>query len=224
MKYIQKSKTPKELIEHQATPDSTYTSLRKEAIKTALLVEQGDICAYCMQRISKDWDSEIKKAKNEIEHFKSQDEYPKLALNYQNMLGVCNGNTGSQGHLLHCDKSKKEKGISISPLEKRCEIVIHFRKNGKIYSDDIEVEKDVNETLNLNEENLKKNRELAIHQAFQNIKRAHSKKSRTSSKWNIAAIEKEKQEWSKRRNGRFRAYCQAVIYVLNKKINQLSKQ
>jgi uncharacterized protein (TIGR02646 family) len=170
MKYIQKSKTPKELIEHQATPDSTYTSLRKEAIKTALLVEQGDICAYCMQRISKDWDSEIKKAKNEIEHFKSQDEYPKLALNYQNMLGVCNGNTGSQGHLLHCDKSKKEKGISISPLEKRCEIVIHFRKNGKIYSDDIEVEKDVNETLNLNEENLKKNRELAIHQAFQNIK------------------------------------------------------
>jgi len=109
MKHIVKSSEPMSLTTYSSTPNANFDDCNKEDIRKSLLQEQGALCAYCMQRISNEWDSKLRKFKAEIEHYKSQDEYPVLNLKYSNMLGVCNGNAGNPIHKQHCDKSKDLK-------------------------------------------------------------------------------------------------------------------
>lgn len=225
MKHIAKNKEPKELTTYRSTPKANYDSAPKPVIRKSLIEEQGYICAYCMQRIGEDWDANLNKYKTEIEHYKSQHRHPELTLIYNNMLGVCNGNAKKPNHLIHCDKKKSEfdtsHDLSVNPLDRRCETEIKFLKNGKIYSDIPEIEYDLNEILNLNEQNLMNNRQLAIQTAFQNLISVHGNSTK---KWNVANVKKEKAKWEKQTEGKFRPYCQAVIYHLNKKIQQLASQ
>lgn len=65
MIYIRKGTEPRSLTEYRNQPGATYEGYReKDALRDALLEEQGYICAYCMRRISKE--------KMKIEHWKAQ--------------------------------------------------------------------------------------------------------------------------------------------------------
>ena len=57
MKHILKNNEPTSLrIYRDSTPNATYTGFpSKKDIQESLLDEQGHICAYCMQRISLDY-------------------------------------------------------------------------------------------------------------------------------------------------------------------------
>lgn len=120
----------------------------KNEVKEILLHEQRGICAYCMRRIRMDNHSRV-------EHLVPLSSSKDKAIDYNNMLGVCDGGeniTGKQGHILCCDAHKKETGITISPLDKVQMDKIAYDKDGKIFTEprDEAMEKDINEVLLLN--------------------------------------------------------------------------
>jgi len=224
MKHIVKTTEPVSLTTHRSTPNANFDDCNKEDIRLSLINEQGAICAYCMQRISNDWNNNLGKPKTEIEHYKSQDEYPELSLKYSNMLGVCNGNAGMTPRKQHCDKSKDlEKNkqylpLTINPQNPNCERLIEYKASGLISSKNEIVNRDLNIILNLNEPDFVKNRKKAIDLAVQSIKNSIPEKRKNQS-WNKADIRKEKDKWKMLYNSEFRPYCQAVISYLEKCLN-----
>lgn len=120
----------------------------KNEVKEILLHEQHGICAYCMRRIRMDNHSRV-------EHLVPLSSSKDKAIDYSNMLGVCDGGekiTGNQGHILCCDAHKKETEIAISPLDKVQMDKIAYDKDGKIFTEprDEAMEEDINEVLLLN--------------------------------------------------------------------------
>lgn len=120
----------------------------KNEVKAILLQEQHGLCAYCMKRIYLDRHSRV-------EHFVPLSKEKEKAIDYYNLLGVCDGGEKSkseQGHILCCDAYKKETEIKISPLHKVQMDKIVYDKEGKIYTEprDEDMERDINEVLRLN--------------------------------------------------------------------------
>ena len=120
----------------------------KSEVKAVLIHEQRGLCAYCMRRIRMD-------SHSRIEHFIPLSADKERAIDYSNMLGVCDGGektTGQQGHILCCDAHKKETEISISPLNKLQMDRIAYKPDGTIFTEpkDAAMEEDINETLLLN--------------------------------------------------------------------------
>lgn len=121
----------------------------KNEVKSVLIREQKGLCAYCMRRIRMD-------SHSRVEHWIPLSIDKEKAIDYNNMLGVCDGGEkvmGQQGHILCCDAHKRETEISTSPLNKSQMDKIAYKLDGTIYTNpqDKEMEKDINETLLLNE-------------------------------------------------------------------------
>lgn len=120
----------------------------KNEVKEILLQEQHGICAYCMRRIRMD-------SHSRVEHLVPLSSSKDKAIDYNNMLGVCDGGekiTGNQGHILCCDAHKKEKEITVSPFDKAQMDKIAYDKDGKIFTEprDEAMDRDINEVLLLN--------------------------------------------------------------------------
>lgn len=120
----------------------------KNDVKKVLIHEQHGICAYCMRRIRMDNCSRV-------EHLVPLSKNKDKAIDYNNMLGVCDGGekiAGDQRHILCCDANKGENEITISPLNKVQMDKIAYDPNGRIYTEprDDAMEKDINDVLRLN--------------------------------------------------------------------------
>lgn len=120
----------------------------KSEVKEVLIREQRGLCAYCMRRIRMD-------SHSRIEHFIPLSVDKEKAIDYRNMLGVCDGGErmrGQQNHILCCDAHKKEIEINTSPLNKSQMDKIAYKVDGTIFTEpkDEVMEKDINETLLLN--------------------------------------------------------------------------
>ncbi len=213
MKYIKKDKKnePKTLKEYrETTPNAIYSGFgdKNQLLKKALLKEQGYICAYCMKRISLERNEG--KPKIEVEHYKSQEKYPKEDLNYMNMLGVCNGNSGDKEH---CDKKKKEVELKIlNPLKKNInKNLITYSLSGKIKSksNNSNVESDIN-LLNLNDDGLIKIRKGVLKNARDIFeKNNHKKKDKT---WTLKMFDKEIEKYKTLKSGKYTPFCQFIIW------------
>lgn len=140
----------------KSVPDDDTQALRsvfdnefpKSNVKKLLIHEQKGLCAYCMRRIHMD-------SYSRIEHIIPLSKNKDTALNYGNLLGVCDGGkhlVGEQNHILCCDAEKGEKEISISLLNEFQMDKIAYKKDGTIYTnpEDEAMEKDMNEILHLN--------------------------------------------------------------------------
>ncbi|MCI8318293.1 MAG: TIGR02646 family protein [Lachnospiraceae bacterium] len=120
----------------------------KDEVKRILIHEQHGLCAYCMKRIKDDNHSRV-------EHLVPLSKDKENAINYSNMLGVCDGGekaTGQQGKVLCCDAYKKENELFLSPLNKVQMDKIAYKPDGTIHTNpfDKDMETDINETLHLN--------------------------------------------------------------------------
>ncbi len=177
MIYIQKRRTPavvsmraKELIK---APENDYSAISlpkdsgklrhlfdqmpKEVIREALDKEQHGLCDYCMGRIDF-----RKKDSVRIEHYQALSENKKLALDYQNYLGVCFGGEKEKEekpHILCCDAARGEKKLTINPRDRRQMEAIGYRKNGEIFVSNktglspevvFQMQKDIDQVLVLN--------------------------------------------------------------------------
>ncbi len=124
------------------------TGFPKNEVKEILLHEQRGICAYCMRRIHLDNHSRV-------EHLVPLSKNKEKAIDYNNLLGVCDGGekvTGDSGHVLCCDAHKKETEMELSPFNKVQMDKIAYDKDGKIYTEprDVDMERDINDVLLLN--------------------------------------------------------------------------
>ncbi|NMF60418.1 retron system putative HNH endonuclease [Pseudanabaena yagii] len=236
MKYIKKGKEPQTLTDKRNTEGAIYECAQKDW-QEDLLKEQGHLCAYCMRRISLDRKSG--KPSIEIEHYLSRKLYPDLSLRWENMIGVCNGDTGLE---THCDKSKgktSSEGVFVkgkangevklnilNPLEiNKSEKVITYSLSGEIFANvkDTELQNKITEDLdiilNLNDEKLKEYRKEAIDLA----KKLLIDKYPTGN-WTLKQIEREIEEWKNQKNCKYRPFCQAAIWFLEWRKTKLANK
>lgn len=151
MYVIRKNREPDSLAEHRSSDDANYDNLPSKAkkdIKNQLLDEQGNTCAYCMQRIKFD--------SMKVEHWfpQSENSSKTSTLDYKNLLGCCEGNAkaGNREDVHTCDTKKANKVIKYSPSSPlyRINEKISYSNSGRISSIDAEFDKHINENLNLN--------------------------------------------------------------------------
>lgn len=220
MKYIQKhiKNEPISLKATRSTPGATFDDCNKAHIRTALLREQGYICAYCMRRID---DATTKgKPNTRIEHYEAQSHEESLRMNFLNMLGVCDGNEGNPKHLQTCDKRRGNQNLTLDPRTKICESLIAYQDNGIIYSDNENKEEELNEILGLNNENLIRERLSVIKVARERMQRYYRKKKKNPS-WTKSDLTKEIKYWNTQKSNKYPEYCRIAIYYLEKKLARL---
>jgi uncharacterized protein (TIGR02646 family) len=164
----------------------------------------------------------------EVEHFLSQELKPQVALNYTNLLGVCNGRSlthPDKAETHHCDKTKEPEGkmngkVKLKKLDPRnsvCETLIAYTLNGEIKSahNDIEVEYDLNKVLNLNNQALIVARRVVLDNAQKKLTL-----ERPDKQWNRAFLEKHLQEWQTPTDGRYKRYCMIAVWFFKTLMNK----
>ena len=131
MKHINKSSEPESFGSWKAdNPDKTYALFprkEKKTLKKKLIQEQGGICCYCEQSIIL--------SNSHIEHFRPQDTYKGLSLDYNNLLCSCQKEPDKETplHCGHCKSNWFEEGLLVSPLDPSCENRFHFTDDGRIF-------------------------------------------------------------------------------------------
>ena len=147
------------------------------------------MCAYCMRRID---ENHMK-----IEHWYPEDRLTESQkMDYKNMFGVCEGHIdGQKGKWDTCDTHKGNQILTINPQNIQQIREIKYRtKSGEIYSDNPAINKDLNETLNLNSEGhlLKQNRKAVLDSVI--VALGHEKQK---GNWNYKMLQTMKQKYSR---------------------------
>ena len=217
MKRIVKGKEPSSLTEHRTSQHSSYANLNKDGVRASLLAEQGHLCCYCMKRIPES----NKTPGSKIEHFLCQDDYRQEELNYSNMLLACLGNEGSPKTLQTCDTFKGNKSLCLNPSsnDRNIEGLINYKANGEIYSNDEQLNNELNSVLNLNMQSLKRNRQV-IYEEVQNRIRLEGKRQKNHT-LKRRFLENEKQKWLALNQSKYSEFCMVGVYVIEKKLKKL---
>ncbi len=134
----------------------------KRDLTAALIREQGGLCCYCGRPITAD--------DSHVEHFRPQESFPNLALNFDNLLASCIRQQ-KPTHPIHCGHAKGRwfiETLAISPLESNCEQRFSYQANGEIDTNDVadEAAETMIDKLNLREPYLRNRREEALSGIF----------------------------------------------------------
>lgn len=161
MKQIIKNNEPKEIIDWKALTNEDWqanfdelSGTEKRVMRQSLLEEQGQICCYCNQDIS---DNDF-----HIEHFKPQETFEALELEYSNLHASCLKNK-KPGTPSHCGDAKSnwfDNSQTLSPLDDH-ETSFKYLGNGDIEPANNNA-KVMIERLNLKDESLKAKRKAEI--------------------------------------------------------------
>ncbi|WP_273823207.1 MULTISPECIES: retron system putative HNH endonuclease [Pseudomonas] len=114
-----------------ANPDwqpayDTLQNPQKRDLHNSLLQEQRHACCYCGR--------DIDLHSSHIEHFRPQEHFEHLALDYGNLHASCLRET-RPGNPLHCGHRKGnwfDEELHVSPLDEGCEQRFRYLLNGKI--------------------------------------------------------------------------------------------
>jgi uncharacterized protein (TIGR02646 family) len=203
MRTIRKNAEPTSLTTHRLQPHSNYDNYTgKNALRQSLIDEQRGLCCYCQSRIRPDT------ASMKIEHWRCQDNYPGRQLDYQNLLGACLGGHGRPEREQHCDTRKGSDDLcfcltdSAHPIERQ----IKFLGNGEITSDDENIKNALNDILNLNLDQIVRNRKAVLDAFKQRLGRGNLDAAR------------ELQKWNGSQSGDLPEYAQVMVFWLGKKI------
>lgn len=133
MKYVAKGQAPPTFEQWKLAGDEgwapVYSDLRqpeKGDLHAALLREQGWVCCYCGQLVDK--------KDSHIEHYRPQNSYPALDLDYANLFCSCNTVIEPRSPL-HCGQAKGGKFdeiLQIAPSDPGCEKRFIYAADGQI--------------------------------------------------------------------------------------------
>ncbi len=221
MLFIEKRPEPEALTKAKREGLKSYSEMRsdtKNSIKESLIHEQGHLCAYCMQRI--DLESST------IEHYIPQNPLnaendSNSSIDYYNMLAVCGGNTdravGSSE--LTCDKHRGNIPLTVDPREQSSIAKICYKGDGTIYSPDEEINRDLDQTLNLNCEAtlFKQNRKSVLTAVQQEI----FKKS-APNKITKRQLENILDKFIIKSKGQYQPFVGIAIWYLRKKLSRFN--
>ena len=157
MRPVVKGNEPRSLTRHRQMPHADFDNYReKDELREALVGEQRSICCYCMCRIRND------RTAMKIEHWRSRRINRDEQLRYGNLLAACMGGEGQPGKNQHCDTKKGNRELRWNPADPghhdHIATRISYRPDGTMVSDDPEVDRDLNEVLNLNLNTIKRGR------------------------------------------------------------------
>ena len=161
MLYIKKGHEPEALIQAKREGLRHYDDMTAEVkniVKDSLFAEQGGLCAYCMHRLQPDT--------MQIEHYLPRSSSDDAAtIEYGNLLGVCPGNKGNAEKFQTCDAHRGNTPLVVNPLKSSSVARIRYLSDGTIFSDEAEVNRDLQQTLNLNctQAYLPQNRRAALN-------------------------------------------------------------
>jgi uncharacterized protein (TIGR02646 family) len=206
MRNIKKSQEPDSLTEHKKKLHADYDNYAdKKTLREYLVKEQRGLCCYCQSRIRPTCE-EMK-----IEHWQCQDNYQHRQLDYRNLLGACLGGHGRTPRDQHCDTRKGNTNIRLSPADPACNVeqLIRFLGDGRVKSDDADIDNELNSILNLNWTRLVNNRK-AVLSAFQKALQAGKK---------LDAAQ-ELPKWDGTYAGDLPEYAQVIVYYLRKKLER----
>lgn len=182
---IKRGKEPNSLLEfRKKNPDADYEEMPqnvRQDVRKQMWEEQRHLCAYCMRKVR---DSHVMRIEHcRPRHPQGEENHDKKAtLDYKWMLGVCYGNSLEKGVKPEdetCDAHRGNTELTINPFDEISIRKIKYRVDGSIYSDDVEINKDVTETLNLNCEavSLPQTRKKVLVQVQKRIMQKCEKKS-----------------------------------------------
>ena len=210
MKLICKQKEPREWVEYRNTPGADYEAIPE--LRRSLYMEQGGICAYCMRRLSDEFDSE-RSTENKVEHVRPRQtcEDAQARMEYTNLLMCCSGTiSGTAYSQTHCDTHKGSRTISFTPTDPEFIKTLYYNNYGKIFSTDPLFNEEINSVLNLNHPRLVENRKQLIFSIITWL---------SNSKPSKGQIQKHIEKYQSRdRNGFFTAYCEAAVWRLKKSL------
>lgn len=148
MRDIDKGAEPPSLTECRRSPDPTMENYQhKQELRERLVDEQRGLCCYCQARIRATGEA------MRIEHWQSVSKYPEKQLDYRNLLGACPGGGNVPREERHCDTHKGDLELHrLHPADPDRPVEPHilFSADGRISSDDPEVEQELCDVLNLN--------------------------------------------------------------------------
>lgn len=209
MRRIRKGREPKAWREYRlSTPGARYVDAPKDELRRALLSEQGYICCYCMCRIGE--------TTTRIEHRQPREAPETDHFEYRNLFAACQGGEGMAEGQQHCDVHKRSSKISFDPADtiRDIEALVQYSPNsGEIRSENDDIHKDINTTLNLNLERLKQARIDVLDGFRAGFERKHG------GEWSADVIEREITKWSEApQGGKLAPYCGIVVYYLRKRL------
>lgn len=184
---------PSKLVEAVASgatewDDPRITEIKPE-IRAALVEDQKGICCYCMRRITPEpHHPESKPSGTKIEHYVAQACDPSLVLEWKNLLAACGGFEGRPQTQQTCDTRKGDSYLNhLDPL--RTLPVVKYYADGRIEGPDADVEKELNEILNLNSEILRRNRKAALGMLLKKLK-----DERKKGHWNKESLRRKREK------------------------------
>lgn len=219
MLYIEKQREPIELTNEKRNGLKSYNDMSsntKTKIRKTLLREQGYLCAYCMQRIDLQ--------NMTIEHYIPQNPSDRevddmLSIDYNNMLAVCSGNTNGphRKNDLTCDKHRGNIPLTVDPRDEYSIAKICYQDDGTIYSLDAEINRDLDETLNLNCEAtlFKQNRKSVLDVVKQGILKRSAENRITKRQLEIMLAKLQTKNDEK-----YVPFCGIAIWYLRKKLSR----
>ena len=222
MKRIIKDKEPPKLIEYRNKfskeelqnedlysgfpyKDKASCETDKNNLRKILLENQGYICCYCMSRINCQ--------NSKIEHFKPQTKYRELQLSYKNLFVACKGGEGSKEQF--CDTKKGDKELNKINLLENIESFIKYKKSFEsvtIYSDDKQIDLDLNEILNLNSSILQKNRKAKLDEVLKKLKMRNFDKNYIKQTFRYFE--------NKNKKGQYSEFSEMVLFFLLKQLRK----
>ncbi len=175
MRHIKKLSEPRTVTDTRcaATGDlsrAVFDQLDKNAVRKQLAEEQGWLCAFCMERISEESVDDRGEHVMKIAHRIPIAVDSQQALNWQNLLGSCDGGQRRRGATQTCDYAQGSQAITVDPTKQESidRLSYEHGSGGGLFitSKDPALLADVQRTLALNAGDLPKNR-AQVRKAFQ---------------------------------------------------------
>ena len=218
MFYIIKGREPASLTQYKKSKEAYFDGFPyKDDIRQSLLEEQGYLCAYCMRRI---------KSINEvtIEHYLPQSKTDTATgLDYRYMLGVCKRNRECAHKNQTCDAHRNNEPLTVNPWSQASISLISYHQNsGDIFSNDKNIDKDLNITLNLNCADARLS--LGRKEALESLKNFILKGHKTGT-WNKSILLDVREHYStKNADGMYMPYIGIILWYIDKRINKLASK
>lgn len=210
MRRISKAGEPAALQAYRRTvgePAPTFDDMPaevKEALRDALLREQGWLCCYCMRRVGE--------GDCRIEHRASQADHTGQQLDYRNLFAACSGDLGGERH---CDVSKGSRAISVDPLTVVAEW-FRYGDKGTVTSTRPEVAADI-VVLNLNAGPLCWERRAALQRFLSGVAGSTRAGQTWTKKRLVAAAARVGEPGG---DGRREAFCEVIASWLRRRIER----
>ena len=210
MRPITKGKPPRALAAYRARKSVAWDELTtedKQVLRLALVEEQRGLCAYCMGRIRADAES------TKIEHILPRRHEAGL-FDWHNLVACCDGREGSPPGHQTCDTKKADTELAalnvLSPQR-----IGYAVASGRIQSERADVDDDLNQVLNLNTEQLRRNRQRAVDAAVEILKR----ELREHGTWRAERLQKVLDDL--RAQNPLHAYVGVIEHYLERKIGSV---